>query len=145
MKKSKKNTAIPTMAPIRWAASAPLLPPLRHLTRSIVQSLSGWNDATQDPRITWLKNEDAPSSAAGFIAAGGRAFETIGRLRVVGCEATWLEKKAILKPNPLRQQILISPAADLKRFPGRSEWKSVRLVPLCRGGSMDCCTVCSKC
>lgn len=25
------------MAPIRWAASAPLLPPLRHLTRSIVR------------------------------------------------------------------------------------------------------------
>lgn len=40
---SLHHRGIPTRAPIRWAASAPLLPPLRHLTRSILQCNNcGW-------------------------------------------------------------------------------------------------------
>lgn len=75
------------MAPIRWAASAPLLPPLRHLTRSIVQCNSECvSEITRRRRIhlpvrSWMKT---PQLTANFIRVGLRASETIGRFHVVG-------------------------------------------------------------
>ena len=93
-----KTTVIPTMAPIRWAASAPLLPPLRHLTRSIVQS----NSERQ-----WSANGSAGSTSqfASWVKTPRlyRSGSTcLGDHWSPSCSgATWLEEKAFLKHNPL--------------------------------------------
>lgn len=75
------------MAPIRWAASAPLLPPLRHLTRSIVRRNGECvSEFTQQQQ---QQQQDPPLSGAddrrrlGFIEARLRASDTIGHPHVV--------------------------------------------------------------
>lgn len=79
-----ETTVLPTMAPIRWAASAPLLPPLRHLTRSIVR-----RNGECVSEFTQQQQQDPPLSGAddrrrlGFIEARLRASDTIGRPHVV--------------------------------------------------------------
>lgn len=81
------------MAPIRWAASAPLLPPLRHLTRSIVQSNSECvSEITRQRRIrlsvcSWMK----------VSQLSGQLYKTrptwlLGHWSLSRCGATWLGK-----------------------------------------------------
>lgn len=74
------------MAPIRWAASAPLLPPLRHLTRSIVRCN---DECVSEFAQQQQQEQDPPLSGAddrrrlGFIEARLRASDAIGRPHVV--------------------------------------------------------------
>lgn len=100
-----ETTIIPTMAPIRWAASAPLLPPLRHLTRSIFQCNSEC-EIKRQRRIHLSRFADNWRRPIGFIAAGLRDSDTIGCFRVQGQRDT--RKKYFWNPTRLRQQILIN-------------------------------------
>lgn len=107
-----ETTRIPTMAPIRWAASAPLLPPLRHLTRSIFQSNNEcqWRQtvAQNPPLVCWQsKTPDQLYS---------RGSTWLRHHWLLSCwPATWLEEN-FWNSIHLRQQILINGVVALKGF-----------------------------
>lgn len=107
-----ETTIIPTMAPIRWAASAPLLPPLRHLTRSIFQSNSEcqWRQtAAQNPPLVCCS-----SKTPDRLYSRGSTWLSHHWL-LLCCSATWLEEN-FWNTIPLRQQILIKRRGTWKGF-----------------------------
>lgn len=126
-----ETTIIPTMAPIRWAASAPLLPPLRHLTRSIFQSNSEcqWRQtAAQNPPLVCC-----PSKTPDRLYSRGSTW--LPHHWSLSCwPATWLEEN-FWNTIPLSQQILINRRGTWKGFQvkqGRNS--SVKMRE--RGGGM---------
>lgn len=65
------NRAIFTIAPMRCAASAPRLPPLRHLTRSMLFWFWFWTEALRHAALL-IRESKRGSSGTRFYSARGR-------------------------------------------------------------------------
>lgn len=118
------------MAPIRWAASAPLLPPLRHLTRSIVRCNGECvSEFTQQRRIRLSMGADH-RGRVGFIGARLRAGHAIGRHSSQG--ATWLSKKHLWNTIPYPSKFLSTGSEtsnwELSLLRPKNPWNSDALV-----------------
>lgn len=81
------NRAIFTIAPMRCAASAPRLPPLRHLTRSMLFWFWFWTEALRHAALL-IRESKIGAAGTRFYSARGRWQGSPSEILV----ATWHEK-----------------------------------------------------